>query len=69
MLGGSEIYLDDSKNNFERGSIDNFVLEFPLEKECGTPLTKVSGVCVSCFERVAAICALAIALMLCPDSR
>jgi hypothetical protein len=55
MLGGSEIFLDDSKNNFERGCIDNFVLDFPLEKDCGNPIQKVSKDCgnpiqkVSCF--------------------
>eukprot|EP00983_Pelagomonas_calceolata_P102319 1158792-Pelagomonas_calceolata.AAC.3 len=41
MLGGSEIYLEDSKNNFEKGSIDTFVLDFPVEKDCGDPIEKV----------------------------
>lgn len=43
MLGGSEIFLDDTKNNFESGAIDDFVLEFPVEKDCGSPIQKVSG--------------------------
>uniref|UniRef100_A0A7S3VHN2 PLAT domain-containing protein n=1 Tax=Dunaliella tertiolecta TaxID=3047 RepID=A0A7S3VHN2_DUNTE len=41
MLGGSEIYLEDSKNNFEKGSIDTFVLDFPVEKDCGDPIEKL----------------------------
>lgn len=43
MLGGSEIYLDDSKDNFEKGSIDTFILDLPLDKDCGTPVEKVGG--------------------------
>lgn len=41
MLGGSEISLDNSHNNFERNALDQFFLEFPEDKDCGTPITKV----------------------------
>jgi hypothetical protein len=41
MLGGSEINLDTSRNDFERGAVNTFVLEFPPEKDCGAPLHKV----------------------------
>lgn len=41
MVGGSEHLLDNSKNNFERGKTDTFVLEVPKEKDCGTPVQKV----------------------------
>ena len=43
MLGGSEIPLDNSKNNFERGEVDTFLLDFPKERDCGYPLEKVWG--------------------------
>ncbi|KAG1672531.1 hypothetical protein FOA52_002840, partial [Chlamydomonas sp. UWO 241] len=41
MLGGSEINLDNSKNNFERGMLDTFFLEFPVEQDCSTPISKL----------------------------
>lgn len=47
MLGGSEIYLDNSKNNFERNMLDTFFLEFPEEQDCGTPLQKLYIECGS----------------------
>eukprot|EP00798_Chlamydomonas_sp_ICE-L_P018431 gene18431-24907_t len=41
MLNGAEIYLDNSKNNFEKGRTDVFNLDFPPEKDCGTPVQKI----------------------------
>lgn len=41
MLNGAEISLDNSKNNFERNALDQFFFEFPQDKDCGTPISKV----------------------------
>lgn len=111
MLGGSEIYLDDSRNNFERGQvraalqpcprgtqahvrpccgacpgacrpcvlrgkykrmrgpqhspapraraqIDTFVLNFPVDRDCGTPIVKVRVCVCACIVWVCAeLCA------------
>jgi len=42
MLGGSEIPLDNSKDNFERGEVDVFMLDIDKERDCGYPLEKAS---------------------------
>lgn len=41
MLNGAEIALDNSKNNFERNNCDTFFFDFPEDKDCGTPISKV----------------------------
>ncbi|KAG2450199.1 hypothetical protein HYH02_000301 [Chlamydomonas schloesseri] len=41
MLNGAEIALDNSKNNFERNALDQFFFEFPQDKDCGTPVSKL----------------------------
>ncbi|KXZ56858.1 hypothetical protein GPECTOR_1g774 [Gonium pectorale] len=41
LLNGAEISLDNSSNNFERGALDQFFLEFPEDKDCGTPITRL----------------------------
>ncbi|KAJ9526209.1 hypothetical protein QJQ45_009677 [Haematococcus lacustris] len=41
MLGGSEQHLDNSRDNFEAGRTDTFLLDIPRDKDCGTPITRV----------------------------
>lgn len=46
MLGGSEMPLNNSNNDFERSAVDTFVFDIPKEKDCGTPLQKVWGISI-----------------------
>lgn len=42
MLGGSPIYLANSKNCFERNQIDTFIHEIPVQFDCGSPLNGIA---------------------------
>ncbi|GLC44364.1 hypothetical protein PLESTF_000049800 [Pleodorina starrii] len=41
LLNGAETSLDNSQNNFERNALDQFFFEFPEDKDCGTPISKL----------------------------
>ncbi|GFH12272.1 uncharacterized protein HaLaN_07922, partial [Haematococcus lacustris] len=41
LLGGSEQHLDNSRDNFEAGRTDTFLLDIPRDKDCGTPITRL----------------------------
>ncbi len=41
MLGGSQLLLASTGDDFERGSTGTFFFELPAEQDCGAPLTRV----------------------------
>lgn len=47
VLTGGSIELSNGTNCFETAQLDNFMLQVPAGKDCGSPITQVSRHCHS----------------------